>query len=254
MNTTEQNQFFAFLEEQLSKYNDVYPVTENYINKGLYFYAYANTQVHITSTGSNINFSFQEEISNTKNNTILSSVDISFEDCQPFMERLFKVYYDKHIAEWLRPTQPHYEWAITELDNIHEYLKKAPIQKMVDDKSIIEIPHKNKNHQILAGQVLKYGDPYLAKECGFAGMTVLKFVLFPNEKEHVYLELPVPGWKVQDYPCLAPFIKVDKASLNLDQLLTTLKEKNPELGGMLHYNILNNLLPDDNVQIKKHKL
>lgn len=258
MNPKEQEQFFSFLTEQLERHPNIYMNKSDNVSNGFFFYGDGNTEVSLSSEGSTVHILLNEaDFSNKKK--IIAQVDIPFSEAKSFIQKVYDNHEQQKIHEWIREDHEHYNFMIKELQYIKEYLKSAKVtNEEIDDKTTISIPslYGSKDSSLKAGQLMTYGTPYKPAVCELIGNVTISINLYPpnSPNKHIYLEFPLAGWDIKESPCMQQFVKVNYGAENMAELLKTLKEKNPELGSMLHYHILNNELDNKTTVKKTHKI
>lgn len=247
MNSAENKIFLKFIERQLDKKYEIYSD-----EKGLYFWGEESHKITLTSHSNYVNFIIHNSNNINNSNIKLAEVSISFDECKPLLDYMYGAYLKtQQNSTYYTDNKDFIQSSLKEVKN---YLKTCEINEN-DDLSIntiIEIPNTYPDH------ILRVGHMFYANNKK-PNMLTLGFTNIPltlyqdNEHHYVQINLIIPYWEINQYPCLKALINVPERLNTLSELLENLKKNKSSLSNSLFYDMMDSKVENKNIEIISKK-
>lgn len=246
MNKKENEQFLTFIEQQFSRNNSLYLTGNDVEQIGLYFYGQDNTDILISGSGDNINFSIKSLDKNSENQVVLA-VNIPLAECKELLDYMFSFYKKDNTIDYTGSKRE--KFVQEETSKVLEWLKQCqlPTTKF-DYKTTLQCPNSiSKMHELLVGRLLT-GNGDKTKVCT-AGAIEIPLNLYYSDKDCESFKLIIPCWDLPKYPVLSHFVAMPPIINNMNDMIVHLKNSLPNMSKALHCQVL-----DEKIPMKEHDI
>jgi hypothetical protein len=263
MDSLTQQHILELLENQYGKYQTINWLNFNNEREGFYFLGDNGVNIQLTTFTSTVKITFEDRFDD---DSVPCVVELPFSVCENFIKKAFNDYcLKKDNPENLGK---YYSFIMEEKIKIHEYLKNINIEDYINPSeqlytTKINMPAGDNQFNIIKiGRLLVNGKEVAGLiSCQDIPVEIyLPPIFLPktNAKKktvsHLETQISIPGWEVEEYPCLDRFMVLKNEVVKPSNLIEKLKNVNPALGSMFHSIVLQDIMPEKNSTIKKNKI